>query len=80
MTNVGAFHTHDGWYFQRGEHGEVIISLTAGGTTVRHVVDSDTWCSIVAHVSPHGDCSEAFTYVEQLHSAGLPDVPRVGRQ
>lgn len=82
---VGSFHTHDGWTFQRDTNGDVIIrvdTLTTLGTriTIEHRLDADSWCSVVAHVSPHGDCAEAFEHASRLHQLGLSNVPRVDRE
>lgn len=71
---MGRFHYKDGWYFERLEDGSVKITYPGGWIDDKKraeeefVIDSSSWASIVASVTPAGDNAETFRAAEKLHS------------
>lgn len=67
------FHARDGWYFSRNADGCVRITNRRNvSTDVRHViaeveVDADTWCSIIASMTPTRETSATFQAARDLH-------------
>ena len=66
---IGAFHTHDGWYFQRQQGGSVLVSHVTGPDGEDEVtLDADTWASVVAFVCADGDNANTFGKAQTLHN------------
>jgi hypothetical protein len=65
------FHALNGWYFERMENGDVHLTREApgaGSCNEDQVIPSDTWCSIIAHVSALGETAETFSSARIFHS------------
>jgi hypothetical protein len=78
---VKGFHAHDGWYFRRNGDGSVTVSVTqtaqADAPVEREVtVSPETWASIVASVSLHGESALTFAAAAGLHV--IPPLPASG--
>jgi len=62
----GEFHSHDGWHWQRLTDGSVRVRIervvpgSPPGDVMVHTLDAASWASVVAHVSAHGDTSDAW--------------------
>jgi hypothetical protein len=56
-----AFHSHDGWFWERGPDGSVrvFVQKPGEGILAEHVVDAATWASITAAVG-FGDWLGAY--------------------
>lgn len=66
---IGAFHTHDGWYFQRQGDGCVLVTHVTGLDGEDEVtLDPDTWASVVAFVCAEGDNASTFSKAQTLHN------------
>ncbi len=69
----GAFHSKEGWWFDRLPNGDVGVTLT-GLTINPYVIDAqvvfdpNTWASIVAFVSATGDNAETWGRARRLHN------------
>lgn len=73
------FHAHDGWYFRRNTDDSVTIEIAESAHVDAPLVDAaafdaDTWASIVASVSAHGESSGTFHAAQALHM-GEPQLP-----
>lgn len=68
-TEPAGFHAHDGWYFHRETDGSVKVTATRGEVVV--VLHPDTWASIVASVSVHGETAETFGQARAFHGGGM---------
>lgn len=68
-----AFHSINGWYFERMEDGGVRITKTdqrpdhRGELIVGVELPAETWCSAVASVSAKGENADTFAGATQLH-------------
>lgn len=70
---AGAFHSKDGWWWERladGSVGVTLTGLTANPDVIdaQVVFDPDTWASIVAFVSATGDNQETWGRARRLHN------------
>jgi hypothetical protein len=72
---VSSFHTKDGWHFERGENGDVVITLVDLNEQpqLREFVrlDANTWASVLAHVSAYVESpvlGEAVRAAEMFHA------------
>ena len=81
-----SFHAKDGLHFERRieMNGAVRIfkheNAKPGSRIVMDlVVDADTWCSIVAAMSPAGENGDTFRMAEDLHKYSLTDDPALKR-
>lgn len=76
-----AYHWKDGWWFSRladgsirMEHRQYILEGPTGKYTdqytvdVNVVIDTDSWGSIVASMSEHGDTREAWSAAKRFHA------------
>jgi hypothetical protein len=69
----GAFHSKDGWWWDRLENGDVGVTIT-GLTSNPEVIDAqivfnpDTWASIVSSVSASGDNAETWGAARRFHN------------
>ena len=66
---IAAFHTHDGWFWERGVSGCVRITKREGdredgAILAEHVMHAPVWASVVASVSALG--GENGRYYEAL--------------
>jgi hypothetical protein len=70
----GGYHSHSGVHWERQWDGAVrITQRTHGGQVVReHVIDADTWASIVAAVSLKGTDSAQRERALLLHNSAQP--------
>jgi len=64
------FHTHNGWFFRRGENGAVEVGQGPDFDNVEVVAtfDDGTWASVVAYVSTRGEHHETFNQALQFHN------------
>lgn len=61
-----AFHTHDGWEFERTADGGVVITGPAG-SGIRHELMASEWASVVASVSALGESGGRYYVALGLH-------------
>jgi hypothetical protein len=62
------FHHKDGWYFGRLHDGSVLIQKRGlDGGILEHVIDVDSWASIVAAVSVSGETRESWQLARVFH-------------
>lgn len=76
---AGAFHTHDGLHFRRGDSGavQVIFPIRTEGEVWPEryetvTLDADTWGSVVASVCAAGETAETFRAARAFHDGGAP--------
>jgi len=77
MTNegtmeIGDFHNRGGWYFKRLSDGGVRIRKTLtpyinSPVEHEHIIRSNEWASVIAHVSKYGESSESYSGAESFH-------------
>jgi len=68
---TGEFHWQDGWYFKRMPEGGVRMrkreaSREDAPIVLEVIVDADSWCSIVSHVTAGGE-AQSWPVVRALH-------------
>lgn len=69
-----AFHSKDGWYWERTTDGSVRTTWRrADGTVVaEHVIDASGWASIVSSVSAGGEVDGRFYAAGDFHASHGP--------
>lgn len=75
---MGAFHAHDGWFFERLANGDVRVTRRAGahpeGKILNEfVAEKDEWASIVASVSAGGEEHGRFYAAQRFHAGTDPE-------
>jgi hypothetical protein len=66
------FHAHDGWYFRREPGGHVVVEVAESDhhdapLRVAAIFDPNSWASIVASVSHHGETEGTWRAVRLFH-------------
>ena len=70
------YHAKDGFFFLRGDNGQVSITIVEHGSVAKEtVLDADTWASVVATVSASGDTSLAHSVALEYHNTDLNRDP-----
>jgi hypothetical protein len=78
-----AFHTHDGWEFERTPDGGVVITHPGddgpgpSSALVRHELTAEAWASVVASMSAGDEGSGRFYTALSFHS-GVDLDPHTG--
>ena len=79
---AGAFHTHDGLHFRRGDDGtvQVIFPVRTEGEVWPEryetvTLDANTWASVVSSVSAVGENAETFRAAHDFHDGQAQAAP-----
>ena len=63
------YHWRDGWYFERGTNGNVVITPPKGDNVGPIIIPYNEWASIIAAVSEKGETGEQYQAALKLHNS-----------
>ena len=81
---MGKFHYRDGWYFEQLEDGSVRITYPGGWIdggkrdVEEFIIDTDSWCSIIASMSRSGETAEKWQEANRFHKGVQQQVITFG--
>jgi hypothetical protein len=68
MNSIPMIHAKDVLCFERMPDGSVKVFVERDMTVIASVtIDSGTWCSVMAAMSPAGETSETWELATELH-------------